>query len=542
MARRTPAIGTLIGLLLSAVAVGPVVADDGKPRRPDHVIVVAMDNYHLEDIQGHMPNLLAFLERGALSTASHHPDLPTRTAPDFSTIVSGEYPDRHGVINNGFLAPTSRPGFAYWENIAGRSPPTFLSPPPWKAFNWAGWDIGAVGMEGLVLEQADEVKAYLGLDRQPTQEELDQYTGTAIHWADGSASLGAAEIPAIAAEFPEGWRNGWGGPPKKNAPITLRMTTLLQAAGVRFTYSYVENVHSRCGQVTCENDLPRGNFDDLLEADDAAFARFFADLAQLGITTANTLFVITTDEGDHYNADFARTIPSADLPQPIALGSDALFYNPDADALAAALSAIPEVEFIATRSAMRALHISDGRDVRTPTYFAFTDEGSTFSRAPAGRWNHGNINPDVTDVWLAIAGPGIKHGGLHSFTDQADLVPTIRWILGMGPADDADGVAITPAFAGFGDPVLLVLRAIYKELSAPLGLFGRAVLAISTAGVRGSSEDRAAADALIDALGARRDTIAAEIKAILEGRGAAPGQAGDAGRRGQQLLDEVGRI
>jgi hypothetical protein len=109
----------------------------------------------------------------------------------------------------------------------------------------------------------------------------------------------------------------------------------------------------------------------------------------------------------------------------------------------------------------------------------------------------------------------------------------------MGPADDTDGVAILPALAGFSDPELLFLRAIYKELSAPLGLFGRVVLAISTAGVHGSADDRAVADALMDSLGARRDALAAEIKGILEGRGGALGRIGDAGLRGQQLLDEA---
>jgi hypothetical protein len=535
----------LRALLVGLVVVGaslplvPAAARHPVPVRPTHVVLIGMDNYHLEDIESQMPILWSFLHKGAFSATSHHPGLPTRTAPDFSSMLSGQYPDRHGVINNSFRAPAPRAGFSYWENIANRTPATFLSSPPWRPFTQAGLDVGAIGMEGLVLEGADEVQAHLGLTRSPTQRELDLYLGVAVHHADGTSSLGTAEIPAIAAEFPDGWVNGWAGPPHKHAAITLRMATNLLATGVPIVFTYMENNHGRCTPTRCVGDQVRGSFDDLLRADDAAFGNFLSDLAGLGLTTDNTLFVITTDEGDHYLPNFATSIPTSDLPQPITLGSDALFYSADADALADRLRDRAGVQYVATRAAMRGLHIANGVDARTPTFMAFSDADHTFSNPPAYRWNHGNIHPDVTDIWLGLAGPGIRAGSMEAFTDQADLIPTILALLGLGGSSEIDGVPITPALDGFADQGLLALREAYKQINAPLGAFGMSLLDISTAGVFGSPDERAAADARIDDLASRRDSLAAQMRLRLDEGKADEGQIQYLLRAARELLADA---
>lgn len=529
--RRIRVAAWLTVVLLLAGMV-PARTDDTESRLR-HVIVIGMDNYHLEDIQAQMPNLWAFLQQGALSTASHHPDLPTKTAPDFSSIASGQYPDRHGILNNTFRAPGFRIGFAYWENLTGVQPPAFVSEPPWRAFNRAGWDVGAVGFEGLVLETKEEVAGHLQMpSTEISDQRRDQFWGLAVHRANGSHQFGVAEIPEVQREFPTGWKNGWDGPPRKHAAITLRMTTLMQAAGIPITFSYVENTHTRCPGPTissCERDLPQGTFDDLLKADDDAFGKFFRDLADLGITPRNSLFVITTDEGDHHLPDFAQRINVADLADlglgPVVFGSNALFYAPDEERLAEALATrlSGRGAQVATRAAMRALHIADGRDARTPTFMGFADPESTFASAgpPSSfRWNHGNIHPDITEIWLAIQGPGVRRGSLEAFSDQADIVPTIRALLGIEEREDVDGVAIFPALKAFRDESLMELREAFKQLNAPLGRFGMALLDRSTEGVLSAPEARRAADDRIAELGAQRDRLIGEMRVILDaGRG-----------------------
>jgi len=520
---RRAALIALLALLPLPSSVRPTPAD--QTAAVEHVIVIALDNYHLDDIEAHMPHLRDVLRAGALATGTHHTVLPTKTAPDYSSIASGQYPDRHGVINNAFLTPGRLPefrvGFAYWENLAAASPSPFLSDPPWLAFNRAGWDVGAVGFEGLVLETREEVNAHLGRppDSRLSDEERDQYWGLAVHHQDGSSSFGTAEIPALKDEFPRGWERGWGGPPRKHAAITLRMTTLLQAAGIPITFTFVENTHARCDpKAPCRFDLKQGEFDDLLQDDDTAFGRFFDDLAALEITPANTLFVITSDEGDHYLEDFAQPVNIDDL-RPAITGSNALFYSDDEDRTADGLAARAGVQFVASRSAMRGLHIGPDDDPRTPAFMAFSDLDSTFrfdTRRISFRWNHGNVDPDITDIWLGLRGPGIRPGPLTGFSDHTDIVPTIRAILGLPNRGDTDGTAILAALER-GDRGLGTLREAFKQLNAPLGRFGRALLGISTAGVRGGSDARAEADQWIADLAAERDALVGVMRAVLDG-------------------------
>ncbi len=494
-----------------------------------HVVVIGFDNYHFDDIQARMPNLYGFLQKGALSARSHHPGLPTKTAPGFASIASGQYPDRHGVINNSFLAPTSRSGFAYWENLTRRAPATFTSAPPWQGFTAAGWDVGAVGWQGLVLETKEEVAAHLG--REPSAAEVDLYRGVAIHRKNGTAAIGTAEIPELGEEFPHGWVNGWDGPPRKHAPITLRMGTRLFQAGVPLVFIYVENTHGRCGAAPpCQFDLPAGSFNDLLEADDAAFGRFFDELAKLDLTPANTLFVLTTDEGDHYLAGFARAVDVADL-QPAVFGSNALFYGGDADAIGAALAKRGALA-VATREAMKALHLASGADARTPALMAFSEPDATYTRgacATCARWNHGTIHPDIADIWLGLVGPGLRAGPLDAYTDHVDIVPTIRALLGLPPAPDVDGVSIVTGDAQ--------LRDAFKQLNAPHGKLAASILRISTRGVVGGAAVRTAADARIRDLATKRDALVTDVRAALE----SGTSAGELPRRAQDLLAEAER-
>ena len=512
----------LLALTVAAGACAAPSTPEGASAKPARVIVVALDNYHFSDVRRAMPNLYGFVQKGAWTDASHHPALPTRTAPNFASIASGQYPDRHGAILNSFQAPggTPRVGFAYWENLAKLTPPPFLSEPPWVAFNKAGFDVGAVGMQGLVLESKAEAKGLLGRDLG--DEELDQYWGLAVHRKDGTAAIGTAQIPALKEVVPSGWLNGWGGPPLKSASLTLPMATALLRTGIPVVFTYVENTHQRCtgtAPSSCLGNLADGTFDDLLRADDAAFGKWFTDLAAIGVTTSNTLFFVTTDEGDRYLPGYAKVIDTTAL-QPATNGAAGLFYGLDAEALGAALGKSADVQAIATKTAMKALHIAAG-DPRTPTYAAFPASDSYFNRGPCascGRWNHGTIDPDINDIWLGIVGAGVRPGKLTAaFTDHPDIVATARYALGIAAAPDQDGVPILPALAKASSPELLAAREAYKQLTAPFGALGTAILKLSTAGVRGGADARAKADARIADLVTRRDALAAELRPPLEG-------------------------
>lgn len=544
MIRRPLAVCAALAFLLSCTA--PAPAAEQAPAKPARVVVIGLDNYHGDDVQRAMPNLWGFLQQGAWTLNTHHTGLPTRTAPGFASIASGQYPDRHGAILNSFQAPagTARVGFAYWENVAKLAPPPFLSDPPWVAFNKAGYDVGAIGWQGLVLENKAEARAYLG--RDPTDTELDRYWGLAVHRRDGKAELGTAEIAALREGAPDGWLNGWAGPPLKSASITLPLAATLLKSGVGVVFAYIENTHQRCTGTTpqsCSGNLAKGSFDDLLKADDAAFGAFFADLKASAITTANTLFVVTTDEEDHYLDGYAKVIDTTDL-QPAINGAAGMFYGANADAIGDALAKRTGIQAIATKAAMKALHTAAG-DPRTPTYIAFSEPDSYFNRGPCtncGRWNHGTISPDINDFWIGFVGTGIKPGKLTAFTDHPDIVATIRSLLGIVSTADLDGVPVLPALARRSSDELLAARDAYKRINAPFGDFSLAVLRISTAGVRGGADARAKADARIADLATRRDALANELRGAIDGSSVRSADAlRDLVKRAAALVEEAPR-
>jgi hypothetical protein len=77
----------------------------------------------------------------------------------------------------------------------------------------------------------------------------------------------------------------------------------MQEKGIPVTYAYISDAHDFHGVSgnahTAFGPGDAGYVAQLKTYDDA-FAAFFAKLATLGITKANTLFVFTVDEGDHF--------------------------------------------------------------------------------------------------------------------------------------------------------------------------------------------------------------------------------------------------
>ena len=84
-----------------------------------------------------------------------------------------------------------------------------------------------------------------------------------------------------------------------NGTNSLAYTLDMQTHGIPVTFTYLADLHDNAvtgagmgsGTATYESQLRQEN---------AAFGTFFTGLARAGITKANTLFVITADEGDHF--------------------------------------------------------------------------------------------------------------------------------------------------------------------------------------------------------------------------------------------------
>ena len=96
---------------------------------------------------------------------------------------------------------------------------------------------------------------------------------------------------------------GFPGFDGMSASVTLAYVAAMQERGIPITYAYISDAHDFhgvAGNVHTAFGPGDAGYVQQLAAYDRAFAAFFARLAAQGITKANTLFVFTVDEGDHF--------------------------------------------------------------------------------------------------------------------------------------------------------------------------------------------------------------------------------------------------
>ena len=99
---------------------------------------------------------------------------------------------------------------------------------------------------------------------------------------------------------------GFPGFDGMEATVSLSWVAHMQEAGIPVTYAYISDAHDghgTAGNIHFAYGPGESGYVQQLKDYDAAFAKFFADLAAHGINKSNTLFVFTVDEGDHFVGD-----------------------------------------------------------------------------------------------------------------------------------------------------------------------------------------------------------------------------------------------
>jgi len=377
-----------------------------------HVVTIIFDNTHFmrdpardgstlvpSDLE-QMPHLLSFIENNGVLLSNHHTPLISHTSDDIITILTGVYPDRHGVATaaNSYLEYTpagttvSQSAFTYWTDLSRDNaynlidgpvdaghPNGVNTPAPWVPFTRAGCDVGAAAAADMEIENTGvDLTTIFGNSVPPSTNAFADFEGVAIHCAKGSALCSPAN-GGFADKLP--WE-----PNADGSPATIDATgtsTAYQGHNALFGHKFVtqafrnlglgSNVLDANGNLkdingnTIVDDFPAGNLTpgfpsfsiapqyslgyvaDMLEAGvpavyayintphrpiptnpygygfagadgkgdsndygpgeahyvaqlqqyDDSFDKFFTRLAKDGITLANTLFIITAEEGDH---------------------------------------------------------------------------------------------------------------------------------------------------------------------------------------------------------------------------------------------------
>jgi hypothetical protein len=180
----------------------------------------------------------------------------------------------------------------------------------------------------------------------------------------------------------------------------------------------------------------------------------------------------------------------------------------------------------------------------TPT----TDAASCFVEGAGFAWNHGDFQPQITNTWLGIVGPGVRGLGTFGevFSDHTDIRPTILSLVGLKDDYAHDGRVLFEALADHAIPralrahqdTLSDLADAYKQINAPLGELGlQTLIGISTDALKGDDGTYATLEAQIKAVTAKRNEIAGTMIEMLENAAFKDQPINEA--KAKQLIDQA---
>jgi len=176
--------------------------------------------------------------------------------------------------------------------------------------------------------------------------------------------------------------------------------------------------------------------------------------------------------------------------------------------------------------------LTDANPRNTPTPLCGTSADpatACVTQVPGFAWNHGDVQPQITNIWFSMVGPGVDQAGVDTTTwsDHTDIRPTMLTLVGLLDDYPHEGRALTEKFSGWAQPSavkqspnFVALAQILKQISAPVAPLGLASLHASTVAMEsGSTSDDSVytnIEAQLASFTAQRDALVAQIIPLLE--------------------------
>jgi predicted AlkP superfamily pyrophosphatase or phosphodiesterase len=150
------AILILLAAIFAAHSTSSVVEVQNPPNIPEqqakhYVVLVSLDGFRYDYATKYgAKNLLAMAARGATAPDGMIPSFPSVTAPNHYSIVTGIYPDHHGIVGNTFYDPARNETYSFGDPKARSDGSWYGGTPLWvlaeqqgmraACFFWPGSD------------------------------------------------------------------------------------------------------------------------------------------------------------------------------------------------------------------------------------------------------------------------------------------------------------------------------------------------------------------------------------------------------------------
>jgi len=392
---KSPLGHMLAGLLLlglAGCARAPVA------EKPPTVILVSIDGFRADYLErGLTPNIAALATRGVRAQAMR-PSFPSVTFPNHYTLVTGLYPDHHGVVNNTMEDP-AMPGAAF--NTANAHDERWWdeATPIWITAQRQGLHTAAMFWPGSDIPiQGTLPDRYLPFDKSVTAEKR---TDTMLGWLD----LPADQRPAF---------------------VTL----------------YFDQVDGAGHAGGPDSDL----VNKALALVDGAIGRLVDGLKQRGLFDRVNL-VVVADHGMEANSP-QRVVYLDDLVDPKTVHVEAsglvtgLRAEPGHEAAVEKALLKPHDHMQCWRKADIPAHLHYGTNPRVPAIVCLAEPGwaiwtHEFIASLKGGFVYGMHGYDPADPQMGALfvaeGPAFRQGMVHPTFDNVDVYPLLTHLLAIKP-------------------------------------------------------------------------------------------------------------
>ncbi|HEX7917661.1 ectonucleotide pyrophosphatase/phosphodiesterase [Rudaea sp.] len=385
----------LLVLVLAACAAPAPKPESGAP-----LILISIDGFRADFFdRGLTPNLKALASDGVRAQAMR-PAFPTLTFPNHYTLVTGLYPDHHGIVNNRFSDPASGKKFVYKDA-------SITSDPSW----WGGEPI------------------WVGVERQ------GKHAAT-MFWPGSDVAIGGVR--------PEHWMP-FDGKMSSSARVDQVLAWLdLPVAQRPDLVTLYFDVVDHAGH---DHSPDSREVNDAIVTVDRALGRLLDGLRQRGMLDKTNIIVVSdhgqvaTEKGAYVILDDIVDVRDLRIENMGLLSTFAAEPGHEAAVEKALLA--PHDHMRCWKKGETPARLHYGGNPRIPPLLCLADPGwliwtREFVNRPGffvskGEHGYDNADPHMSALFVA-SGPAFKRGLVVPEFDNVDVYPLLTRLLGIRPA------------------------------------------------------------------------------------------------------------
>ncbi|MFI4969562.1 MAG: ectonucleotide pyrophosphatase/phosphodiesterase [Lysobacterales bacterium] len=396
----------LLGVVCTASCAPLAARDPGAARHP--LILISIDGFRADYLdRGATPTLVA-LAAGGVRASAMKPAFPTLTFPNHYTLVTGLYPDHHGIVNNRMLDPASGRRFDYKVPDTTHDASWWGGEPIWVSVEkhglhaatmfWPGSDVAIAGVRP---------SEWLPFNAKMTSgQRVDQL----LRWIDLPAAQRASLFTLYFEQVDHAGHDS--GPDSPGVDVALREV-------------------------------------------DSALVRLVDGLKQRGLF-AQTNLVIVSDHGMTATSRALRSylddvVPLADVTV-VNYGILAgIVPNAGKTAEVERALLVPHPHMQCWRKSQMPARLLYGTNPRIPALLCLAEDGGIITshdyengggHFSAGEHGYDNNDPAMRALFIAH-GPDFKRGLVVPEFDNVDVYPLLAHLLGIHPQpNDGDYAAV----------------------------------------------------------------------------------------------------